>query len=102
MPTEENRFEQYYKTYTDAAEATDDEIHIYTFGYDEVLRMCRDFLVAEEGEEKAEQGYSFSDFEIRETDSAGYVSSLRIGQTICTGDQFRDALGLSSSAFFFQ
>ena len=57
--------------------------------------------MAEEGEEKAEQGYSFSDFEILETDSAGYVSSLRIGQTTCTGDQFRDALGLSSSAFSF-
>ena len=77
------------------------EIHIYTFDYNEVLRRCRDFLVAEEGEEKAEQGYSFSDFEILETDSAGYVSSLRIGQTTCTGDQFRDALGLSSSAFSF-
>lgn len=79
----------------------DDEIHIYTFDYDEVQRMCRDFLVAEEGEEKAEQGYSFSDFEIQETDSAGYVDRLRIGQTTCTGDQFRDALGLSSSAFSF-
>lgn len=78
----------------------DDEIHIYTFDYDEVLRKCRDFLVAEE-EEKAEEGYSFTDFEIQETDSAGYVSRLRIGQTTCTGDQFRDAMGLSSSAFSF-
>lgn len=78
----------------------DDEIHIYTFDYDEILRKCREFLVAEE-KEKAEAGYSFTDFEVQDTDSAGYVSSLRIGQTTCTGDQFRDALGLSSSAFSF-
>lgn len=79
----------------------EDEIHIYTFSYEEIQKLCRDFLVAEEGEEKAEAGYSFSDLEIQEKDSAGYVSRLRIGQTTCTGDQFRDALSLSSSAFSF-
>ena len=29
------------------------------------------------------------------------MSELRIGNTICTGDQFRDALSLPSSAFSF-
>lgn len=79
----------------------EDEIHSYTFSYEEIQKLCRDFLVAEEGAEQAEAGYSFSDFEIQEKDSAGYVSCLRIGQTTCTGDQFRDALSLSSSAFSF-
>ena len=79
----------------------EDEMHIYTFSYEEIQKLCRDFLVAEEGEEKAEEGYSFSDLEIQEKDSAGYVSRMRIGQTTCTGDQFRDALSLSSSAFSF-
>ena len=44
-------------------------------------------------------GYSFEDFEIRSRDSAGYVQELRIGTTVCTGDQFRDALSLPSSDF---
>lgn len=35
-------------------------------------------------------------------DAAGYVKELRIGKTICTGDQFRDALGLASSDFSLQ
>ena len=51
--------------------------------------------------EKAAAGYSFKDFEILEHDSAGYVGKLRIGETICTGDQFRDALSLPSSSFSF-
>ena len=38
-------------------------------------------------------------FEIKSKDSAGYVSELEIGETVCTGDQFRDALSLPSSAF---
>ena len=46
--------------------------------------------------------YTFPDFEILSYDSAGYVAELRIGETVCTGDQFRDALSLSSSAFSLQ
>ena len=79
----------------------DDEIQTFTFPYTEIQSLCRDFLVAEEDEDKAAQGYTYDDFEIRSCDSAGYVSELRIGNTVCTGDQFRDALSLPSSAFSF-
>lgn len=77
----------------------DDEIQTFTFSYVEIQTLCRDFLVAEEDGEKAAQGYAFEDFEIESCDSAGYVSKLKIGNTTCTGDQFRDALSLPSSAF---
>lgn len=79
----------------------DDEIQTFTFPYAEIQSLCRDFLVAEEDEDKAAQGYTYDDFEVRSCDSAGYVSELRMGNTICTGDQFRDALSLPSSAFSF-
>ena len=57
--------------------------------------------MAEENSESAEKGYNFADFEILEMDSSGYVRQMRMGDTVCTGDQFRDALSLSSSAFSF-
>lgn len=79
----------------------EDEIQVYSFSYEEIQEKCRDFLVAEAGEEKAEKGYDFEDFEICSRDSAGYVRELRIGSTVCTGDQFRDALSLPSSNFSF-
>lgn len=79
----------------------DNEIQVFTFSYDEIQEACRDFLVAAADGEQAEKGYTFADFEIKSYDSAGYVSQLRIGDTLCTGDQFRDALGLPSSAFSF-
>ena len=79
----------------------DHEIQVFTFSYTEIQEACRDFLVAAADGEQAEKGYTFADFEIKAYDSAGYVSQLRIGDTICTGDQFRDALGLPSSAFSF-
>lgn len=77
----------------------EEEIGAFHFTYREVQEMCRDFLVAEENTETASQGYSFADFEILSYDSAGYVSKLQIGNTECTGDQFRDALSLPSSCF---
>lgn len=77
----------------------DDEIGMFSFSYDEIQEECRDFLVAAAGEEEAKKGYSFEDFEICSRDSAGYVQELRIGTTVCTGDQFRDALSLPSSDF---
>lgn len=77
----------------------DDEIQSFTFPYAEIQNLCRDFLVAEQDGEKAAAGYTFDDFEIKSCDSAGYVKELRIGSTVCTGDQFRDALDLPSSAF---
>ena len=67
---------------------------------DEIQKRCREFLVAEE-QKKAENGYGYEDFEIQEWDSSGYVRKMRIGETICTGDQFRDALKLPSSSFSF-
>ena len=56
---------------------------------------------AAEEQKKAENGYGYEDFEIQEWDSSGYVRKMRIGETICTGDQFRDALKLPSSSFSF-
>ncbi len=79
----------------------DNEIQVFTFSYEEIQAACRDFLVAADDGEQAEKGYTFADFEIQEYDSAGYVSRLRIGDTVCTGDQFRDALDLPSSCFSF-
>lgn len=79
----------------------DDEIQVLTFTYGEIQKLCRDFLVAAPDNEQAEAGVSFEDLEITKYDSAGYVSEMRIGETICTGDQFRDALSLPSGAFSF-
>ncbi|MFQ7307795.1 MAG: SpoIID/LytB domain-containing protein [Mediterraneibacter sp.] len=79
----------------------ENEIQVYEFEYKEIQKLCRDFLVAEEVQEEAENGYTFDDFEIQSNDSAGYVKNLRIGGTVCTGDQFRDALSLPSSCFSF-
>ncbi len=84
-----------------ADKEAENEVQVFTFSYCEIQELCRDFLVAAADGEKAEQGYSFADFEIKAYDSAGYVSQLRIGDTLCTGDQFRDALSLPSSAFSF-
>ena len=80
---------------------SDDEIQVFTFTYDEIQMLCRDFLVAAPDNEQAKAGVSFEDLEITKYDSAGYVSEMRIGQTVCTGDQFRDALSLPSGAFSF-
>lgn len=79
----------------------EDEMHVYNMEYKEIQTKCQSFLVAVD-KENAEKTYKFSDFEIQEYDSAGYVSKMRIGDTICTGDQFRDALSLASSAFSLQ
>ena len=77
--------------------AAEDEIQVHLIEYKEIQKRCREFLVEEE-QKKAENGYGYEDFEIQEWDSSGYV---RIGETICTGDQFRDALKLPSSSFSF-
>ncbi len=76
----------------------DDEMQVLTFECKEVQKKCQSFLVAV-SEEEAEKVYQFSDFEIISYDSAGYVAEIRIGDTHVTGDQFRDALSLPSSAF---
>ena len=80
--------------------AAEDEIQVHLIEYKEIQKRCREFLVAEE-QKKAENGYGYEDFEIQEWDSSGYVRKMRIGETICTRDQFRDALKLPSSSFSF-
>ena len=80
--------------------AAEDEIQVHLIEYKEIQKRCREFLVAEE-QKKAENGYGYEDFDIQEWDSSGYVRKMRIGETICTGDQFRDALKLPSSSFSF-
>ena len=80
--------------------AAEDEIQVHLIEYKEIQKRCREFLVAEE-QKKAENGYGYEDFEIQEWDSSGYVRKMRIGETICTGDQFRDALKLPASSFSF-
>ena len=77
----------------------DGEMQYITFEYREIQEACRAFLVAADGKDKAEAGYAFEDFEIQSYDTAGYVLKMRIGETVCTGDQFRDALSLPSSCF---
>lgn len=77
------------------------EIKVVTFTYKEIQARCQSFLVAV-SEENAEKIYQYEDFGIVSYDSAGYVLEMKIGETTCTGDQFRDALGLQSSAFTMQ
>ena len=79
----------------------DKEIKVVTFTYKEIQSKCQSFLVAV-SEENAEKIYQYEDFGIVSYDSAGYVLEMKIGETTCTGDQFRDALGLQSSAFTMQ
>lgn len=84
-----------------ADKEADSEIHIYTMTYKEIQEKCKAFLVAVEKSE-AEKTFQFKDFEILSSDSAGYVTSLRIGATTCSGEQFREALSLASSSFSLQ
>lgn len=76
----------------------EDELQVQRFPYKDVQKKCQSFLVAVD-EENAQKTYTIADFEILSYDSAGYVSELRIGETVCSGDQFRDAMSLPSSSF---
>ncbi|MBO5460743.1 MAG: SpoIID/LytB domain-containing protein [Ruminococcus sp.] len=76
----------------------DKEIQITEVTYREVQKKCQSFLVAV-SEENADKTYEFGDFEIISHDSSGYVMEMKIGDTVCTGDQFCDALSLPSSSF---
>ena len=76
----------------------EEEKQVYTFEYKDVQKKCQSLLVAVEKND-AEKLYQFSDFEIISYDSAGYVAEVRIGETILSGNQFRDALSLASSSF---
>lgn len=75
-----------------------DEMQIVTLDYKEVQKKCSSFLKAVQ-EKDAGKVYTFSDFEILSYDSAGYVKEIRIGDTVCSGDLFREALSLASGAF---
>lgn len=75
------------------------ELQVAVFEYSEVTERCRSFLAAEADLTTAETGYTFEDFEILSKDSAGYVRTIRIGETVCSGDMVREALGLASSSF---
>lgn len=79
----------------------DDEMQVLLMEYQEIQAKCQPFLVAV-AKENAEKTYQFSDFEIQSYDSAGYVQSIRIGETVLSGEQFREALSLPSSAFSIQ
>ena len=79
-----------------------DEMQVYQFDYKEIKTRCQAFLEAADGEKEAKETLEFEDFEIQEKDAAGYVSKFRIGNTVCTGEAFRDALSLASSAFSIQ
>lgn len=84
-----------------ADKEAENEMKIISFPYQEVQAQCQPFLVAV-AEEDAKKVYGAGDFEILSLDTAGYVKELRIGETICSGDEFRDALSLDSSAFSLQ
>lgn len=76
----------------------EEELHIYRLPYQEIQEKCQaDFVAVEE--ETAKRPLTFADFEIKEVDSAGYVTKLRIRNTILSGEQFRQSLALASSAF---
>lgn len=78
----------------------DGQISRVTADSGEAWEKCRGFLVAVE--QPGKKKIKGEDFEVTETDSAGYVTSVRIGETACTGEEFRDALGLKSSKFILQ
>ena len=77
----------------------ENEIQVFEFTCKEIQKLCRDFLWRKTAARRRSRAYTPDDFEIVSCDSAGYVSELKIGNTTCTGDQFRDALSLPSSAF---
>lgn len=79
----------------------EEAIRIVSYTYQEVQARCQPFLVAVT-EEESKKTYGFADFEIVSLDTAGYVKEFRIGETICSGDEFRDAMSLASSAFSIQ
>lgn len=77
------------------------QLQTLTLTYDEAKEYCRPFLVAVDKKESGKK-FTFQDFEIKETDSAGYVTKIRIGNDVYSGEEFRTALGLPSSCFTLQ
>lgn len=98
-----------------ADKEADGEMEIQTFSYEEVQKKCQPFLVAVEptvttGTDPVDTDaaggtdpvVAYSDFEIVSTDSAGYVLEIKILGNVYSGEQFRQALNLPSSAFAMQ
>ena len=79
--------------------AAEDEIQVHLIEYKEIQRRCREFLVAEEQKKRK----MVMDMKILNSGMGFFrlCPKMRIGETICTGDQFRDALKLPSSSFSF-
>lgn len=48
------------------------------------------------------QFIDITDVEVTETDSAGYVLNVKIGEEACSGESFRETYGLASSCFELQ
>ncbi len=69
--------------------------HVYDIEYSEVQEKCRDFLVAVD-KKKRKETLKYEDIKIGECDSSGYVKTIKIKDTLCSGEQFRKALSLAS------
>lgn len=75
----------------------EEEIHVYRISCQEIQKTFQaDFVALQEA---SEEPLSFADFEIISTDSAGYVTEIKIRGTTLSGEKFRQELGLASSAF---
>ncbi len=69
--------------------------HVYDFEYQTIQEKCRNFIQAVD-KKKAKEKLNYDDIQIQEYDSAGYVKTMKIKETICSGEQFRKALSLPS------
>lgn len=69
--------------------------HVYDFEYQTVQEKCRDFLAAVEKKNVREK-LKYEDIKIEDCDSSGYVKTMRLRGTVCSGEQFRKALSLAS------
>lgn len=77
------------------------EIHVVCFTYEEMEERLRPELEAVR-EEEAQKMLELADFEIQQVDSAGYVTQIRVKNTVFSGEKFRKLLGLASGAFSFK
>lgn len=69
--------------------------HVYDIKYQEVQEKCRDFIAAVD-KKKVKEKLKYDDIKIEECDSSGYVKTVKIKDTVCSGEQFRKALSLAS------
>ena len=74
------------------------EMHVVCFTYEELEEKLRPELEAVR-EEEAQKALELMDFEILRSDSAGYVTQIRVQNTVFSGEKFRKLLGLMSGAF---